>query len=107
MRRVTFTYFPHPLLKRTTVGDLARLLDILQRIAPSIIDRLFRRVSFIAQLTGDPKQADAPDNLFAPIEGYDTVEGDFGNLSVPSFTDWLNRNPPIKWGRSPSLLPVD
>jgi hypothetical protein len=26
------------------------------------------------------------------------VEGDFGKLSVPSFTDWLDRNPPIKWG---------
>ncbi len=79
------------------VGDVGRILDIMQRIAPSIIDRLFLQVGFTAQLTGDPKSANAPDNLFAPISGYDTVEGDFGNLSVPSFTDWLNRNPPIKW----------
>jgi hypothetical protein len=71
---------------------------MLQRIAPSIIDRLFLQVGFTAQLTGEPKSADAPDNLYAPISGYDTVEGDFGNLSVPSFTDWLDRNPPFKWG---------
>lgn len=75
------------------VGDIGRLLDILQRIAPSIVDRLFLQVGFTAQLTGEPKHADAPDSLFAPIAGYNTVEGDFGNLSVPSFTDWLNRNP--------------
>lgn len=55
-------------------------------------------LSFTAQRTDEPKSADAPDNLFAPILGYDTVEGDFGNLSVPSFTDWIDRNPPFKWG---------
>lgn len=36
--------------------------------------------------------------MFAPIAGYDTVEGDFSDLSVPSLNDWLDRNPPIKWG---------
>jgi NAD(P)-dependent dehydrogenase (short-subunit alcohol dehydrogenase family) len=80
------------------VGDMGRILEMLQRIAPSIIDRLFLQVGFTAQLTGQPKSADAPDNLYSPISGYDTVEGDFGKLSVPSFTDWLDRNPPIKWG---------
>ncbi|MBD2532017.1 SDR family oxidoreductase [Nostoc flagelliforme FACHB-838] len=80
------------------VGDMGRILEMLQRIAPSIVDRLFLQVGFTAQLTGEPKSADAPDNLYAPISGYDTVEGDFGNLSVPSFMDWLDRNPPFKWG---------
>jgi hypothetical protein len=58
---------------------------------------LFLQVGFTAQQTNEPKSADAPDNLFAPISGYDTVEGDFSDLSVPSLTDWLDRNPPIKW----------
>jgi hypothetical protein len=28
----------------------------------------------------------------------DRVEGDFGNLTIPSVTDWLEKNPPFKWG---------
>jgi hypothetical protein len=45
------------------VGDVGRILEMLQRIAPSIVDRLFLQVGFTAQLTGEPKSADAPDNL--------------------------------------------
>ncbi|MEP0914240.1 SDR family oxidoreductase [Leptolyngbya sp. GB1-A1] len=79
------------------VGDMGRVLEMLQRIAPAIVDRLFLQVGFTAQLSGEPKSPDAPDNLYGPLSGYDVVEGDFGKLSVPSFTDWLDRNPPIKW----------
>ena len=81
------------------MGDVGRMLDIMQRIAPFIVDGLFLQVGFSATLTNEPKSADAPDNLFGAIAGYDTVEGDFGNLSVPSFTDWLDQHHRLDYSR--------
>lgn len=80
------------------VGDVGKVLDILQKVSPSLVDSLLLLVAFPGQRTDDPKGEDAPDNLFAPIPGYDKVEGDFGNLVIPTFLDWLDMNPPVKWG---------
>jgi len=80
------------------VGDVGRALDLLQRISPELVDYLLLLIGFAGQRTNEPKPEDAPDNLFAPIPGYDKVEGDFSNLTIPSLTDWLEMNPPLKWG---------
>jgi NAD(P)-dependent dehydrogenase (short-subunit alcohol dehydrogenase family) len=80
------------------VGDAGKVLDLLQRVSPSLVDSLLLAIAFQGQRTNEPKSLDAPNNLFAPIEGYDRVEGDFRNLSIPSFLDNLDKNPPLKWG---------
>ena len=80
------------------VGDVGRVLDVLQRVSPSLVDALLLLISFQGQRTDELKSEDAPNNVFAPIAGYDKVEGDFGNLTIPSVTDWLEKNPPFKWG---------
>ncbi|MFE1745603.1 SDR family oxidoreductase [Coleofasciculus sp. H7-2] len=80
------------------VGDVGKVIDIIQRISPALADSILLLIGFELQKTNEPKSEDAPTNLYEPIEGYDRVEGDFGNLSIPSFTDWLDKNPPIKWG---------
>lgn len=80
------------------VGDVGKVLDIMQRVSPSLVDSLLLLIGFTGQRTDEPKSEDAPDNVFEPIEGYDRVEGDFGNLAIPTFTDWLDMNPPLKWG---------
>ncbi len=80
------------------VGDVGKVLDVLQRISPSLVDNILLLVGFQFQKTNEPKSQNQPDNLFAPIQGYDRVEGDFGNLEIPAFTDWLDKNPPLKWG---------
>ena len=80
------------------VGDVGRVLDVLQRVSPSLVDALLLLISFQGQRTDEPKSEDAPNNVFAPIAGYDKVEGDFGNLTIPSVTDWFEKNPPFKWG---------
>jgi NAD(P)-dependent dehydrogenase (short-subunit alcohol dehydrogenase family) len=80
------------------VGDAGKILDLLQRVSPSLVDSLLLAIAFQGQRTNEPKSADAPNNVFAPIEGYDKVEGDFRNLSIPSFLDNLDKNPPLKWG---------
>ena len=80
------------------VGDVGRVLDVMQRISPVLVDNLLLLIGFAGQRTNEQKSEDAPNNVFEPIAGYDTVEGDFGNLTIPTFTDWLDMNPPIKWG---------
>ena len=80
------------------VGDVGKVLDVLQRLSPALVDNLLLLVGFAGQRTDEPKSEDAPNNVFAPIQGYDRVEGDFSNLTIPTFTDWLDMNPPLKWG---------
>ena len=80
------------------VGDVGKVLDLLQRISPQLVDNLLLAIGFVGQRTDEQKSEDAPNNVFEPIQGYDRVEGDFGNLTIPSFTDWLDKNPPLKWG---------
>lgn len=80
------------------VGDVGKVLDVMQRVSPALVDSLLLLIGFAGQRTDEPKSEDAPDNVFEPIEGYNRVEGDFGNLTIPTFTDWLDMNPPVKWG---------
>ncbi len=80
------------------VGDVGKALDLLQRVSPQLVDVLLLLIAFPGQRTNQPKLEDAPDNLFEPMPGYDKAEGDFGHLTIPSFTDWLDRNPALKWG---------
>lgn len=87
----------HP-TRNFIVGDVGRVLDVLQRLSPELVDNLLLLIGFAGQRTNEPKSEDAPHNVFEPIEGYDRVEGDFGNLAIPSFTDWLDKNPALKWG---------
>ncbi len=79
-------------------GDVGRVLDVMQRISPGLVDNILALVAFPLQRTNEPKSEDAPDNLYEPIPGYDKVKGDFDNLTIPTFTDWLDMNPPLKWG---------
>lgn len=82
------------------VGDAGRILDFLHRISPQLTDTLLLLTAFQGQRTNELKSVDAPDNVFAAIQdgNYDTVKGDFDHLAVPSVSDWLDRNPPVKYG---------
>jgi hypothetical protein len=71
---------------------------VLQRISPSLMDNILLLIGFPLQHTNEPKSEDAPNNLYEPIPAHDRVEGDFGHLTIPSITDWLDMNPPLKWG---------
>lgn len=80
------------------VGDVGRVLDVAQRVSPGLVDNILALIGFAGQRTNEPKSESAPDDLYEPVTGYDRVKGDFDNLTIPSFTDWLDMNPPLKWG---------
>lgn len=86
------------------VGDVGRILDVLERLSPELIDTILATVGFSGQKTDRPKSADAPNNLYAPMEGYNQVEGDFNELEIPSISDWLAMNPALKWGSLTATL---
>ncbi|YAF97462.1 MAG: SDR family oxidoreductase [Nodularia sp. CChRGM 3473] len=80
------------------VGDVAKIIDLLERISPSLVDSLLLLIGFQLQRTSEPKSEDAPNNFYQPVPEHDRIEGDFGNLVIPSVADWLDKNPIFKWG---------
>jgi NAD(P)-dependent dehydrogenase (short-subunit alcohol dehydrogenase family) len=80
------------------VGDVGRVLDLMQKLSPGLVDALLALVAVKGQKTNIPKSEDAPNNLFEPIEGYDTTTGDFSDKSIPSFLDWFDFHPTVKAG---------
>ncbi|NMF67468.1 SDR family oxidoreductase [Brasilonema octagenarum] len=81
------------------VGDVGRILDVLQRISPKLVDSILAVIGIPGQHTNEPKSEEGPNNLFAPtISEYDRVEGDYSHLAIPTLSDWLEMNPPLKWG---------
>jgi NAD(P)-dependent dehydrogenase (short-subunit alcohol dehydrogenase family) len=74
------------------VGDVGRVLDLLQKLSPTLVDNILLLIGFSGQRTNELKPETAPDNLYEPIAGYDQVEGDFGDLTIPSLTDKLAKN---------------
>ncbi len=65
-----------------------------QRMSPRFMDAVMSRVGFRGQKTTEPKSEDAPDNLYVPIEEYDTSEGDFSRWALRrSLYNWLETHP--------------
>lgn len=82
------------------VGDVGRILDLFQKLVPGLIDLVLALTAYPAQSTNELKAETASNNLYEPIagaEGYDRVRGDFDNLTIPSVSDWVDKNPAIKW----------
>jgi hypothetical protein len=80
------------------VGDVGRLLDLVQKLSPHLSDAILNLVAVKGQRTKTLKSESDPNNLFEPIEGYNTTIGDFSDKTIPSFLDWLDFHPKIKWG---------
>jgi len=68
----------HP-KRDVVVGDAGKMILLAQRISPSLVDAYMVRTAFKGQRTNEPKSADAPDNLFEPLPGYNSIEGDFSD----------------------------
>src|SRR5215217_1109217 len=79
------------------VGGAARAVVTAQQVSPRLLDVLLRRFGFGVHYTDDPKTEDAPDNLFDPVRGLDTVEGSFRHRAHPtSLYNRLELHPALK-----------
>lgn len=79
------------------VGDAGRVLDFLQKLSPSLVDTILSAIAIEGQRTQQPKSEDDPNNLFEPAEEFNRTKGDFDNLTIPSFLDWFDWHPTVKW----------
>ncbi len=59
------------------VGGAGKLMSIAERISPKLLDIQQLKGGVEAQKTNWPKGADAPHNLYAPVENDGGVRGDF------------------------------
>lgn len=84
------------------VGDVGRVIDLLQKLVPDLTDTLVGAIAVPGQRTERIKATDDPNNLFEPIEGYSTT-GDFTDKTIPSFLDWFDFHPAVKWGTAAGL----
>ena len=87
----------HP-VRDFIVGAVGRVLDVLQRLSPGLVDLALSLVAFPLQKTTEPKSEDASNNLYEPVSDDNRIEGDFGQWVIPSVTDWIDKNPVLKWG---------
>jgi NAD(P)-dependent dehydrogenase (short-subunit alcohol dehydrogenase family) len=86
----------HP-VRDLVVGGSAKALILGQKFAPRLVDALMVRFGFEAHDTGQPKPADAPDNLFAPLDSYNTAHDGFeGDAWSRSLYTFLQRHPLVK-----------
>jgi short-subunit dehydrogenase len=83
----------HP-VRDLVVGGSAKALILGEKLAPRLVDALMVRFGFEAHDTGEPKSADAPDNLFAPLDRYNTARDGFDDSAWPrSLYASLQRHP--------------
>jgi len=80
------------------VGDIAKLLDLAQKISPSLVDSILLLIGFNLQHSSEPKSQEAPNNFYDPVPEDDRVDGDYSKLVVPSITDSLGKIPLFQWG---------
>lgn len=75
-------------------GGAGKMLWLTQRLSPALLDAILTKTGFEGQQTKEPKSQDAPDNLDAPIAGYDKIGGDFGEKArSKSASNWLETHP--------------
>ncbi len=91
----------HP-IRTINVGGASSMFQISRRISPRMTDAMVRRVAFKGQETDIPKGPDAPNNLYAHVEGYNRVEGKAPGMY--SKATWLELHPPVKWALRSLLL---
>lgn len=65
------------------VGGGAKALELGQRISPRLLDQVMLAVAFRLQRTDRPRPADAPNNLYAPLESDGGVRGNFTGITLP------------------------
>ena len=75
----------------------AKALILGEKLAPRLIDALLVRFGFEAHDTGQPKPADAPDNLFSPLDPHNTARNGFDATAWPrSLYTTLQQQPLLK-----------
>ena len=84
--------------REMVAGGAGKGMLLGQRLSPRLMDAVMVRGGFGSQMTDQPKSAADQDVLFAPMEGQDRAEGEFGEQALHrSYLTWLDTRPAWKW----------
>lgn len=83
----------HP-VRDMIAGGAGKVFVQTKKISPLLMDRLLLLIGFASQKTDEPKSVQGANNLFAPVQGQNRVEGDFSQGALErSMYNWLGRHP--------------
>ena len=84
----------HP-RREIVVGGADKMLDVMERISPSLLDGLMLARGTMFKLQRTDRPDDGRDNLFEPVGGKGSTSGDFGRLSKSTslYTRHLEQHP--------------
>jgi len=91
-------YAAHHPIRDFIVGDSGRVVDLIQRLSPALMDAILLQIGFPFQYSGVPKSEEDPNNLYASVPGETRVDGSYSKLVIPSVLDWVDKNPVLTWG---------
>lgn len=84
--------------REIVAGGAGKGMLLTQRLSPRLMDYFMLRGGFGSQMTDEPKSAEDPDALFAPVKGQDRAKGDFSDQATArSYLTWLDTDPAAKW----------
>lgn len=83
----------HP-IREISVGGAGWLLQMLRRLSPRMANGYIGTTGFQQQRSDQPKTAIAPDNLYEHVEGYNRVNGEYGEQAMSYSPQlWLATHP--------------
>jgi NAD(P)-dependent dehydrogenase (short-subunit alcohol dehydrogenase family) len=77
-----------PARREWWVGASTALTLLGNALAPGFADRYLARTGFDSQQTDEPVPPGRPDNLFAPLPGQRSADGDFDKEAKPRSAQW-------------------
>jgi NAD(P)-dependent dehydrogenase (short-subunit alcohol dehydrogenase family) len=88
----------HP-VRELVVGDAGYMVNFMKRVAPTITNNVVSARGFRQQRSNEPKSAEAPDNLYEHVSGYNQVSG-LIEPQTRSFSPitWLSTHPRVRLG---------
>jgi NAD(P)-dependent dehydrogenase (short-subunit alcohol dehydrogenase family) len=88
----------HP-TRDIVAGGVGQIVLLGQRFLPRPMEAVVQWIGNWGQRTDVPKSAEAPDNLFRTLPGYDRIEGDFSREARGvSVSMWLSTHPTARIG---------
>lgn len=88
----------HP-ARDMVAGGAGKVLILMKRLSPSLLDAFLLRTAFKGQKTKEAKTDTAPNNLYQPLSGFGRVQGDFSQKAKNSgISNWFEKHPLFRRG---------
>ncbi len=84
----------HP-LREITVGEMGKLLSVVQRLSPPLVDQLMKRGDLLFRMQQKDEPPRPGDNLFAPVDEAGSTVGEYSwqSTAVSPFTRHFEFHP--------------